>query len=292
MKKSCATLARLSRIALVFLSLALAPAAHAQSAPPAALTPEETPPRQTDDVPPADQSATADRPPPAATPPPYAIPAYPPLPRARSLPTPEPRPVRAAGAEEHDGFYLRFDLGVGYTGMSASLNGTERAIAGTAIDFDLALGAAVSPHLVIYGAFIGSSVRSPQTTFSGQPLTTSTAAGMITATADIGGYGAAFVGGLGGGVAYYFDSNLFLAGSLLASRLVRDYEDGAPAARSDWGFTFEGLIGKEWWVSDNWGLGICGRLLLGAMKDQPIGSESVPTWKLAAFAALLSASYN
>jgi len=63
-------------------------------------------------------------------------------------------------------------------------------------------------------------------------------------------------------------------------------------ARSAWGFTFEGLFGKEWWVSDNWGLGVCGQVLLGAMKDRPESHESVPTWRLTVFSVLFSASYN
>jgi hypothetical protein len=65
---------------------------------------------------------------------------------------------------------------------------------------------------------------------------------------------------------------------------------GAPAGwRSD---TLEGQVGKEWWVSSNWGLGLAGRALLGAMKDRPLVNENVTTWRLAAFSLLFSATYN
>ena len=86
---------------------------------------------------------------------------------------------------------------------------------------------------------------------------------------------------------------MFLAGSLLASRLVVSDSNNNDIGRSDWGFTFEGLIGKEWWVSDNWGLGISAQGLLGAMKDQQTTpGQSVPTWHVAAFTLLFSATYN
>ena len=98
--------------------------------------------------------------------------------------------------------------------------------------------------------------------------------------------------GVGGGLAYYLDSNLFFAGSLLASRLVINNSDGNAIARSDWGITFDGQIGKEWWASDNWGLGVSLQLLLGRMKDQDDGSGLTPTWSFASFNVLFSASYN
>jgi hypothetical protein len=98
--------------------------------------------------------------------------------------------------------------------------------------------------------------------------------------------------GVGGGLAYYLDSNLFFAGSLLASRLVINNSDGNAIARSDWGFTFDGQIGKEWWASDNWGLGVSLQLLLGRMKDQDDGSGLTPTWSFTSFNVLFSASYN
>ena len=77
---------------------------------------------------------------------------------------------------------------------------------------------------------------------------------------------------------------------------LRDREDGSSSqvGRSDWGFTFEGLLGKEWWVSDNWGLGVSAQLLLGSMQEShgttPFGNP--PNWDLFATNVLLTATYN
>jgi hypothetical protein len=235
----------------------------------------------------ASTGRTQSAPPPVYPPPP---PAYPPPPDQYD-PTPQ-APPRAAGAETHDGFYLRLQLGAGYTRMSSSTKGTDSSIAGTSGGFDLAVGAALNPSLIIYGTFIDSVIRKPTFEASGPDLSNASN-GMLTGTTTIGGVdGNTAVVGLGGGVAYYFPSNLFLAGSLLASRVGVEDSSGNTLAKSDWGFTFEGQVGKEWWVSDNWGLGVAGRLLLGAMQDHPLATESVPTWYLTSFSVLFSATYN
>jgi hypothetical protein len=200
-------------------------------------------------------------------------------------------PVRAPGAETHDGLYLRLQLGVGYTRMASSTKGTDSSIAGGSGGFDFALGAALNSHLIVYGTLIDSVIRNPTYKANGPDLSNNPS-GMLTGAVSLGGYGNAGVVGLGGGAATYLRSNLFLAGSLLASRLFVEDFNGNTVVKSDWGFTFEGQIGKEWWVSDNWGLGVAGQLLLGAMQDRPLATESVPTWYLTAFSVLFSASYN
>ena len=275
---------RIAKCGLLFSALALASAARAQTGPAPAEPPHvEAPPPE------AGAASVPSSPPTASAPPPvYPAPEYSPLPSHD--PAPE-APARAPGAEHHDGFYLRLQSGVGYTNMSASTKGTDLSIAGGGGSFGIALGAALNSHLIVYGTLIDDAALGPTYKITG-PSMSATGNGMLVGAVSIGGFGRAGVVGVGGGVAYYLDSNLFFAGSLLGSRLFVDDSNGNAAARSDWGFTFEGLFGKEWWVSDNWGLGVAGQMLLGAMKDRPLANESVPTWHLAAFSVLFSASYN
>ena len=169
--------------------------------------------------------------------------------------------------------------------------GTDLSIAGNSGSFGIALGGAVIPRLIIYGTLIDSVVRQPTYKING-PSLSATNAGRTAGVVSVGGLGTAGVVGVGGGIAYYLDWNVFFAGTLLASRLFVNNSNGDTAANTDWGFTFEGLFGKEWWVSDNWGLGVSGQLLLGAMKDHAVAGESVGTWHLAAFSVLFSATYN
>jgi hypothetical protein len=204
----------------------------------------------------------------------------------------EPEHVPAPGAESHDGFYLRMQLGPGYTRMSTNTMMSDVSLAGFGDSFGIALGGALKSHLILYGTLIGSTARMPTGKLHG-PLSLSAASdGMLVGTVGLGGFGGAGMVGAGAGVAYYLDSNVFFAGSLLGSRLFVDDTDGDMVARSEWGVTAEGLVGKEWWLSDNWGLGVSGQLLLGAMEDHPYSNESVPLWRLTAFSLLLSATYN
>ncbi len=214
------------------------------------------------------------------------------MPPPATLPSPAPTSSPAPGAQTHDGFYLRLQLGGGYTRLSSSMNGTDRSSAGNSTAFAIALGGALTPHVILYGTLLDSTIRDPDNTFSGISPDSSSNHGRFTGSLDAGGFGATGMVGIGVGVAYYLDSNLFVAGSLLASRLFINNTNGGVVSTSEAGFTLEGLVGKEWWVSANWGLGASGRLLLGSMKDRPVANEAVPTWKLAAFAVLFSATYN
>jgi hypothetical protein len=201
-------------------------------------------------------------PPPANYPPPYAV-------------------VRAPGAQTHDGFYLRLQLGGGYTSMSATSGPDELKLAGSGFSFAVALGGAISRNVIIYGTLVNSQAQDPEATANGMSF------GSVNGNAG--------VVGIGPGLAYYLDpSNVFLAASFLASRLVFTNPDNTNNGRTDWGFTFEGLVGKEWWVSDNWGLGVSAQLLLGAMKDQEGGFSGVevPTWHLVGLNLLFSATLN
>jgi hypothetical protein len=228
--------ARLQKCGLLFLLLVLASAARAQSAPPpAGLPPAEAPPAQLGAAP------APGYPPSAYAPPGYPAPGYPPPGHHDPVPNP---PVRAPGAETHDGFYLRLQLGVGYTGMSASTKGTDLSVAGGGSTFDLALGAALNSHLIIYGTLIDSVARNPTYKLNG-PSLSDNPSGMIAGTVSLGGFGNAGVVGVGGGVATYLPSNLFFAGSLLASRLFVDDFNGNTAAKTDWGFTFRGSSAKS-----------------------------------------------
>jgi hypothetical protein len=166
--------------------------------------------------------------------------------------------------------------------------GDDLSIAGRSGSFGIALGGAVSSHLIIYGRILDSVAPGATGKIQGPSDNLN---GMI-ALVVFGGAGGITAVGVGGGMAYYLDSNLFFAGSLLGSRLLVDDRFGNSAAKSDVGFTFEGQVGKEWWVSENWGLGVAGQVLLGLMSDSAIGDASTPTWRLAAFSLLLSATFN
>ena len=50
--------------------------------------------------------------------------------------------------------------------------------------------------------------------------------------------------------------------------------------------------GKEWWVSDNWGLGVAGQLFGARVKDKEVVMGSKPTWMLVGFSLAFTATFN
>ena len=92
---------------------------------------------------------------------------------------------------------------------------------------------------------------------------------------------------LGGGFTYYFGpSNVYLTASVGASLL--SFEFDGETEESDAGIAFDAGLGKEWWVSDRWGLGVSGT----------VGYHSVPPgdadakFKGPSFALRFSATFN
>jgi hypothetical protein len=177
----------------------------------------------------------------------------------------------ADGSEQHDGFYLRMHLGGSYfSGSTDAYNATIKGGGGT---FGIAVGGAVADNWIVYGeAFDDIAVDPKLESDSGE--------------VDLNGnFG---IAGYGAGVAHYFmPLNLYLAGALDAAAIVVEAPNG-DRARTKFGLGVNLMIGKEWWVSDNWGLGIAGQLVFaGGMKD-----EADASFRATAFGIVFSATYN
>lgn len=185
------------------------------------------------------------------------------------------------GVHEHEGFFLRLGIGVGYTSMSAEEDGDDAEVRGTGGAFLIALGGNISQNLILYGELLGDVAIDPTVEFNGMEFDTENVnAGVF---------------GVGVGLAYYLPSNVYFSGTLAAAQLsIQADEDGdgdtEEVGETDFGPAFSAQIGKEWWVSDNWGLGLAGQLVFGSMKDSG-GSDDV-TWTTTAFALLFSATYD
>jgi hypothetical protein len=232
--------------------------------------------------------AAAAQPPP---PPPPSYPAPPPsYPPPGSYPAntygPQPGTYPAVGVtpqvgyQTHDGFYLNISLGPGYTSMSASSGGTDVSISGGGVAFSLGIGGAVSPNLILFGHLLADGSIDPKVEI--ENFGSGEADGTVT------------VGGFGVGVAYYvMPVNVFLSGSALATQISSSDDSGDETGESELGFGLNLAAGKEWWVSDNWGIGASAQFLAARMKDKSANvGGSKPTWTSVSFGVLLSATFN
>ena len=255
---------------LVLVSLSgFALVARAQDAPPPA-----------SDAPP--QAATLPpEPPPGYGPPPqpgYPQPGYP----QPGYPQPGYRPgypppvyVPVPPPETHDGLYLRLHVGGGFTSASGTDNlGNKVTISGGSVSLGIAVGGAVAPNLALFGTAFASVATQPNVSEPGS--------GSVTANGNIS------LGGFGGGIVYYFEPiNIYLSGVIAAMDLQGQDANGNTTGTTKLGPGFQAMVGKEWWVSTHWGLGVAGELIAATMKNK---DDSSVTWNTGAFSILFSAT--
>jgi hypothetical protein len=196
----------------------------------------------------------------------YAPPGYPPgYAPPRYVPT-EPT---------HSGVYLHLHLGGGFTSISGSdgYGGTTK-VSGGGPSFAVAVGGAVAPNLALFGNFFFTGATQPHVSNGGYSADSS---------------GNALVGGFGAGVVYYFmPANVYLSGAVAAVDFSAEDSTGKTTYQSDVGLGFEALLGKEFWVSEHWGLGAALEFVgASSMKDK---NNANVTWSAGAFNLLFSAT--
>jgi hypothetical protein len=195
---------------------------------------------------------------------------------AQGNPAPAPGTPGAPGhdptARTHDGFFLRFHIGPAGFAASATDGVDEVTVSGSGGGFGLALGAAVKPRVIVYLEVFDDIAIGPTLEVNGQSATASddVRAGVI---------------GIGPGIAYYFPSNVYVSATFAVAKLTIQ-EDGEEVAESDTGFGVSAALGKEWWVSSQWGLGVAGQMFLGTIPD---GDAE---WSTAGVMLAFSATYN
>jgi hypothetical protein len=175
----------------------------------------------------------------------------------------------------HLGFFVQMDIGPAYLGTSASSGSFDRKMSGGAGEFGVAIGGAVVEDLILAGHLWGFSAPSPTVKDHGGTVSTSG-----TLTLDLSGIGL--------NATYYFmPLNLYL--SLTPSIATLTAKANGVKEETKNGFGLRAAVGKEWWVSDHWGLGLDGHLAFASNQAKGTGG---PTWGTFALGVAFSATYN
>ncbi len=184
------------------------------------------------------------------------------------------RNERRDGVHEHDGFYLRLQLGGGYT--RASVLGDDLAVKGGGATLNAEFGGAPVRNLIIFGKLYGTSSPNPDIEV-----------GDITIEGRDEDVSQNYTGA-GAGLTYYImPANVYLTGALTFTQL-RISDRGDTIAETDLGGGLHLGLGKEWWVSDNWGLGIGAELALGRVPEK----DDSARWGVVNGSILLTATFN
>jgi hypothetical protein len=175
------------------------------------------------------------------------------------------------GVHQHDGFYLRLAAGPGYAQLTEDIMGNDFELSGLGSCFRIQIGGPVSENLIIYGEFGGVLILNPDFKLAGQTFETSETR---MSTSDFGP-----------GLTYYFmPTNIYVSFSALLSQVTLEVD--GDKSESDPGIGLNAMVGKEWWVGDDWGIGATIYIYFSTMKDEDntINNFSV--------GVLFSATYN
>ncbi len=271
---------RRTRLLVVLVALATSGSARADQP-----TDAGQPPASEEPAPPATQpSPPTESAPPA---PPVAAPALRPSPGPVTDPIPGSYPpLGGAGDRSHEpDFFLR--LLIGPSSLSARTG--KRSLTGGGINFGMAAGLSIRRDLILQLDFLSSYAGGPtyeeEDESVDRDFTVSTLA-------------------IGPGATYYLPYNTYATVAVYASWLVRTETREVPPpptdpfgepgteeveSRSKAGIGTSLTVGKEWWITDRWGIGAAARAFLARMAD---ADSEDSTWGVQSFALLLSATLN
>jgi hypothetical protein len=188
----------------------------------------------------------------------------------------EPSSKPARGAREHDGLLLRMALGPSYskavqdidpgpiprptgpgTGLLPNLRSTESgslSVGGEGMMASADLGAAAESNLIVFLRAAISAMLAPSTEGRLRDVSDGTLTSYL----------------VGIGLTYYVmpvNVGFTLAGGLVATDFEYVDQGSETSADTDLGVGLQADLGKEFWVSDDWALGLTGRFMFESSPD-------------------------
>ncbi|MCF0224770.1 MAG: outer membrane beta-barrel protein [Fibrobacter sp.] len=175
--------------------------------------------------------------------------------------------VAFAESHTHDGFFLNLALGAGYQKTTLSTHDEDFDVAGGlgSPAFNFKIGGRIVDNLILHASIINMYSAKVYKQLKD----------------DYSMIGESM---MGAGVTYYLPYNFFGTASLGMGRVFSVEDDDLDY--SDYGFGLQAGVGKEWWVSDNWGLGV------SAMFTYVSVSEDHVDCSAPGIAIMFSATYN
>ena len=184
--------------------------------------------------------------------------------------------ARASGAPHtHDGFYLRLQAGVGGTRANQRRDLTLKGGSGAV---NVEIGGALARNFILYGKLFGTGTPGPDFEV-----------GDVTLENEDDDVNLSF-GGFGVGATYYFmPVNLYVSARHLRHQHQPHPRRGRAAAAASVGGGLHLGVGKEWWVGDQWGLGVGAELALTRADSD---DETSGDWEAGSIALFFSATFN
>ncbi len=147
--------------------------------------------------------------------------------------------------QKHKGFYLSLCGGVNFADISAKVeNQYDMKFKGAGGVFDFKIGGALKENLILHATLVSKSMSGPEISLSGKSENSSNNLTIGEAM-------------IGAGLTYYvMPTNIFLSASIGLGNFTLINSDNDTSVSTDRGFSMQLKVGKEWWVSKRWGLGV------------------------------------
>ena len=167
-----------------------------------------------------------------------------------------------AESHTHDGFFLNLALGFGYQGFTYDANKSryDMEAKGVSTELDIKLGGRIATNTLLHATILGVTNTSE--------IEFKTKGGSKVGSSSDKSENLSM---LGVGLTYYLPENIFISGSVGFANF--NLQDNTDEENNIEGATENGIgvqiaAGKEWWVSDNWGLGVSVAFTYGAADDK------------------------
>lgn len=150
----------------------------------------------------------------------------------------------SAQIHQHHGLYLSMGLGPVFGSITDKSNSFDYTYSGTGAEFDFKIGGAIKENLILHATLNGKSIAGPT-------IDNGLNSGKASNNVSIG---ESF---LGAGLTYYFmPVNFLISGSIGLGNYTLTVPDNHTDISTQRGLALQLKIGKEWWISKKWGLGI------------------------------------
>lgn len=186
-------------------------------------------------------------------------------------------PAIEARAHPAGGLFLQLTPGVGVAATAAKLpDGTNVSLSGVGGTFDLEIGATITGNFILAADLSATSVVGPTFKMGDAEVKSNNDVSWSTGFA-------------GATAAYYvMPLDLRIAGGLGVFRQALDVPNMA-LSRSNYGGAAKLAVGKEWWVSPKWGIGINLESVAGVVPD---GATKDKGWGFFGANLAVSATYR
>lgn len=176
----------------------------------------------------------------------------------------------------HDGFMFRYTLGFG--GLSNTLSDGIKSLdmGGSGLSGSMTFGGSLNSNLTLGLEMNACQAQDPELSANGQSIT---AGGTKLTNFNIGP-----------ALSYYFPSNLYAGAGLGIGQFQSSNSTAQTVGTSDLGYGITLNVGKEWWASANWGLGLNANLQYLSASD----SKTCSSCKIsgASYGLAFSATFN